>query len=319
MAELKVLETGGELHGEALRERFTAELKESGLSQAKAAKEIGISPGLVNQLLAGKYDHNVEENEAKVNRWIGIRQARREAERTMGLSASFVNTILSQAITGGLIYAHTVRAISLIYGGAGLGKTVTAQHYASSRPNVWIATMTPSTRKPGAMLKRICRSVGVAPQSIWPADVELQLQERLAGTGGLLVVDEANHLTVEALDTLRAIQEAAGIGFALMGNEKIYNQMTGKSRAAHFAQLFSRIAKRVRLDKAIEEDVNALLDAWGAKLHPAARARLFAVAEKGGGYRDMLQTLRTAVLLAAGETVTGSHVADAITELGGDA
>ena len=77
---------------------------------------------------------------------------------------------------------------------------------------------------------------------------------RVNGVRGLLIVDEAQHLSLRALETLRALHDATGAGLALMGNAVVYARLTGGRRAAEFAQLFSRVGKRVRLTQVEEGD-----------------------------------------------------------------
>ncbi|MFZ5059001.1 AAA family ATPase, partial [Klebsiella pneumoniae] len=81
------------------------------------------------------------------------------------------------------------------------------------------------------------------------------LRRRLDGTQGLIIIDEADHLGAEALEELRLLQEATRVGLVLMGNHRVYSNMTGGNRTVEFARLFSRIAKRVAINKTKKADV----------------------------------------------------------------
>src|ERR1035437_1267786 len=66
----------------------------------------------------------------------------------------------------------------------------------------------------------------------------LQTHDRVSaimacGTGGLLVIDEAQHLSVAALDQIRSIHDATDLGIALVGNQQVYARLTGGNRAAY--------------------------------------------------------------------------------------
>ncbi|MEW5763683.1 MAG: AAA family ATPase [Acidobacteriota bacterium] len=313
--ELNVVEP---LDGEDLRRRFAEEVAESGLSQAKIAREVGTNPSYVNQYLKdGTCAGAREEFEAKVLRWVRTRESQRALDRILPGEDVFFPTPTSRRVLAALAYAQAGRSMAVVYGGAGLGKSTAARHYATAASSVFLATVSPTSRKPGGLLKVLCRTLGLKA-SIWPTDMERSVVERLAGTRGLLIVDEAQHLTVESLETLRAIHDAAGIGLALLGNERVYTQMVG-TRTAEFAQLFSRLGHRVKLvNQTAGPDAEALLDAWVAPVDAPARTRLLGIAAKDGGLRQLMQTLKMATIAAGGERVTASHVSGAFADLGGD-
>lgn len=233
---------------------------------------------------------------------------------------AWFSTPTAKRIEAGLMYAQTAGDIAVIHGGAGLGKTSTARWYASTRPNVWIAVMTPATCSLAPCLERVLEACGVRGQGGRAARLEEALRMRVNGVRGLLIVDEAQHLSLRALETLRALHDATGAGLALMGNAVVYARLTGGRRAAEFAQLFSRVGKRVRLTQVEDGDVDALLEAWGAKLSRPEnfRKEALAIARKPGGLRVLTKTLRLAALIAGGEAVERRHVARAWNELGGD-
>ncbi len=93
----------------------------------------------------------------------------------------------------------------------------------------------------------------------------------------------------------------------------MYSQLTGGQRQAGFAQLFSRVAKRVRLSRAKDADVLALLDAW--RIDDAeARQLCLGIGRRPGALRGLSQTLRLASMFAATSGAarpTAEHVRDA--------
>ncbi|MES8361962.1 AAA family ATPase, partial [Cutibacterium acnes] len=163
------------------------------------------------------------------------------------------------------------------------------------------ATMTPAMASVVTALEEIAEAVGAGLSSGGgAAKVHRSICRRVTGTLGLLVIDEAQHLSVAALDQLRSIHDATGIGIALVGNEAVYARMTGGNRAAYLDRLYSRIGRKVRLARATAEDVRVILDAWGVR-ETDCRAQLVDIASKPGALRGLTKVLRLAAMYAAAE------------------
>ena len=301
------------------REQARSELA-SGLSQTQAAREIGISSAALSQWLSAKYQGDSGAVETKVARWLRTRMERQELTQHLPTPPEWVSTPTGRRIQAGLSYAHMAGDICVVYGGAGLGKTKTASRYAETRPNAWLATMSPATSALGPCLERVAEACGVRTAAGRSVRMESDLRERLSGSQGLLIIDEAQHLSPRALEGLRALHDASGVGLAMLGNETIYARLTGGRRAAEFAQLYSRIGKRVRLTRPGQGDVIALLRAWPAFTGEETRAAALDIARRPGGLRGLTKTLRLAVLFASGKSAAPStqHIWAAWKDLGGD-
>lgn len=306
-----------------VRTRVRAEMEAHRLSQSMVSRETGLDKSLLSQWLNDKYPGDNEAAARTLARWLEARQARAQTLATLPAAPTWIDTPSSRQILAALSYAQMAADLSVIYGGAGVGKTSAARHYQRQAPSVWIATMTPSTAGVGTCLERLAVSVGLKVGGhTRPDRMEAELIERLRDTQGLLIVDEAQHLSTKALDNVRSIQDAAGIGVVLMGNEVVYTQLTGGNRSTGFAQLFSRIGKRVRLGRPQASDVDALLDAWGIT-GKAERKALQDIAGKPGALRGVTKVLRLASMFAAGDTAANGtisleHIRAAWRDLGGE-
>ena len=104
---------------------------------------------------------------------------------------------------------------------------------------------------------------------------------------------------MEVLEELRLLQESACVGLVLMGNHNVYSNMTGVSRTVEFARLFSRIAKRVAINKTKKADVSAVAEAWHITSEEE-RTLLQEIAAKPGALRTLSHTLRLAAMTAHG-------------------
>lgn len=317
MSEASVIALHGLEEEQTLRDRVRVEMETGRLSQGKAATEIGISSTALSQWLAGKYPGDILTLEAKVARWLDSRTERAKLAATLPTAPAYVELPTSRRIAAGLSYAQMAGDITVIYGGAGTSKTTTAKEYAAGHPNVWLATMTASTNTLGPCLERVALACGLRPTNARAARIEADLVERLEDTNGLLIIDEAQHLGTRAIEALRGLHDATGVGLAIMGNELVYARITGGRRSAEFAQLFSRIGKRVRLTRPTQADVDALLSAWSVS-GKEEREAVLEIARRPGALRGVTKALRLASLFAQGEEVQLRHIRAAWRDLGGE-
>lgn len=288
----------------------------AGLTQAQVAREAGVSATSLSQVLKGAYPADPSQLLEKLAAWLAARRER--AAASLPQDVGFVETATVKRIEAALAYAQMAADVAVIYGAAGVGKTLAATRYTATRPSVWLATMTPGHAGVTAALEEVAMAVGLrdVPQS--PARIHREVVVRVRGTGGVIVVDEAQHLGVAALDALRSIHDAAGVGLALIGNELVYGRMTGGSRAAYLDRLFSRIGKRLRIAAASREDIEAVAAAYGAS-GSWREVREIAGRAGFGALRALAKTLRLARMMAqaSGETLAEAHVAAARRELEG--
>lgn len=295
-----------------------AEMSRRSMSQAQVAREAGVSATTLTQLLGGNYSADPRRMTQKLAQWLA-RLREQSSQPKMPAAPEWVATPSAERVLAALGYAQMAGDIAVIYGGAGVGKSTAAREYQRRYPQVWIATMSPATAGVTSALEEVCLALGMRelPQSA--AKMQRELIGRVRGTGGLLLIDEAQHLSVAALDALRAIHDATGIGIALMGNELIYARMTGGNRAAWLDRLFSRIGRRLRLARASRDDVIALAAEYGVS-EPAPLKRLAAIGAQAGALRGVTKCLRLAQLMAAGsgEPLADSHLAAAWRDLTGE-
>lgn len=301
-----------------LRERIrTIAEDDRSYPQSRIAKEAGISPTAVSQWLGGTYAGDNDKVGAKMLVWL---QAYEERLATGGLpeGPAWVSTPSAEKIIAGLRYAQLANDVVLIYGGAGLGKSKSIHRYAQSAPNVFAVEMSPATSGVLACLEEIAIAVGMRDYTRQAAFLHRAICVRLRGTNGLLVIDEAQHLGVMALDQVRAIHDRTGVGLALVGNERVYTQMAGSNRAAYLDRLYSRIGKRIHLKKSSDGDADALVKAWGID-DGACRARIRDIASKPGALRVLTKVLRLAATYAqaANRKVCCEDIHASWRELGG--
>jgi len=306
----------------ALREAVRKEMHRAGMSQARLAKESGIHQSRLNLWLGGKYSGNGQNVAQELARWFRAVTERREQAAAGRLieTPEWLPTPTANAIMNALRYAQNAGDIALIYGGAGVGKTFTARRYQEDRPCVWIATMTPAMNSISACLTRIALAVGTPEIPRGAARAENAIIAAVEGRNGLLIVDEAQFLPPAGLDAVRSLHDASGMGLCFMGNETVYTQITGGSRKAHFAQIFSRVGIKTRLTNPTIGDVETIVQAWNIT-DAKGKSLCAEIARQAGALRGLTKVLRLAsMMLSEGEkALEFLHIQTAWAQLGGAA
>ncbi len=278
----------------ALAEAVRQAVAEDRISQRQAAERIGISAGGLSAYMGGTYKGSNAGFEEKIQKWLDARTVR---QRTLSSSMNVPGWVKTAAYTTfELVFAHSQYTpdIGLITGGAGVGKTFAANTYAEKGVNVWVVTADPSMKTPMKALKEIAFVLGDVDRGggSWLRAIV----RRVRGSQGLLIIDEAQHLSTDAIDQIRAIHDQAEIGVVFSGNEPLRGRIEGIGRLDTHAQLFSRIGIRKDRKGCSRQDVDALLDAWEID-DPNLRGLASAIAAQQGALRTMNKTLRYAVQL----------------------
>ncbi|WP_447029840.1 AAA family ATPase [Vibrio parahaemolyticus] len=281
------------------------------ISNSQLAKEISVSPATLSQIFSGTYKADPSKMIEKLANWLRMREQR---NNTPSVNPGFVMTQTAKQITDDLGYAHGTSDVVCIYGASGVGKTQTLRQYQNSNNNVWMITVSPSISGLVGCLYEMALELGMNDV---PKRAELlgrAIRRRLQGSGGLVIIDEADHLKYEALEELRAIQEFAEVGMVLVGNNKVYTQLTGGRRSEDFARLFSRIAKKRGIHKTKLADVRAIADAWRVD-GEAERGLMVQISERPGGLRLLSKTLKLAAMFAKGGSISEQVLRKAFAEL----
>lgn len=215
----------------------------TGKSQSTIARETGLSTSVISQFLNGTYPGDNKEISNVINRYLRVAKDRLNSEH----STAFVETLNNtQNVIFACNHAHIENDIVLVCGDAGAGKTTALKHYAAENTGVIMVTCNSCTRSATAVLKLILNKFGI--QSINRKEVLMnKLLERLKGTHHLIILDEADHLTLDALQAIRNLNDSAGVGIVLSGNDKIYRQMYSGQRGYEFDQIRTRIIVRKRV------------------------------------------------------------------------
>lgn len=227
----------------SIRTQVQTYMGESGKSQKQIAREIAVSPAALSQFLDGIYTGDNASIADKLQSWMTLeakRNTKKEHSR-MSLDAENTKTVLFVCE-----YAHTKNDITLIFGDAGAGKTTALEYYRDKNAGVIMITANACTSSATSILKMLCNETGRNISG--RKDIIMnELVKYFKGTNRLIIIDEADHLTLSALQAIRNLNDMAKVGIVLSGNNKIFLQMIGGAKSSEFQQLRTRITVRRKL------------------------------------------------------------------------
>ncbi|PXM19382.1 AAA family ATPase [Klebsiella variicola] len=205
-----------------------------GYSQTQVARAIGKSTAVINQYLQGKYAGDVPAIDALARSFINREL---EKEKSQKITARFVPTVTSRKGMDVIRYAHLDGDLNVIYGAAGLGKTMILREYAAQHRDALLIEADPGYTA-RVVLEELCGLLGISKRGNMHELSEACIAA-LRDSGRLLMVDEAENLPYRALETLRRIHDKSGIGLVLAGMPRLIINLKGKR--GEYQQLYSRV------------------------------------------------------------------------------
>lgn len=272
-------------------------------SHSQLAEWTGIASGTLSQLIGEKgYTGRLLPYAQKIELYRRTLAAQADIAADLPEKPGYFETPTSKAITQYLHWAQRGRMV-LVVTGAGLGKSQSARQFMLGNASSYLATMTPSTSGIMPMQSRVLRALGEKQVVGSPSALSEMICDKMRGRKhAVLIIDEAQHLSIKALEEIRSWHDETGMGIALMGNERVQQSIDGVSRAADFAQIFSRVALRLIRTRAVAGDAEALAAAW--RIEDAKMiAFLQEIVGKPGALRGATFALEVAHMLAVAQGV----------------
>lgn len=228
-----------------VQEDFRAFKEKHSLSLSDIAKRLG--PGFSSAVLSSflsmdgpeKYIGDTDRVVRGVNAFMEQFVRAKESPRPTG----FVETRVAKRMLTTVQHAVELRAIGLIYGPSGIGKSLTLQAAHSMFPGSIMMRTRSTTRTAGGLAKQLAEEMKVRATTTY--QIQRKLIESLQDTDRPLFVDEAHQLHHGALEFLRDLHDECGIPMVLAGTAQLEKAVSDTD--IWYGQFSSRTALRCDL------------------------------------------------------------------------
>lgn len=270
----------------------------SELTQSQVAKQAGMSDAVLSALMAGTYTGNVERNLTKLEKWFKTSaETAKTQDLVRGPKGEWLPLPTAVRIQNVLRMAQAVQAWGLVFKGAGVGKTTTARHYQSENSNVWIFTADPFRNNEMAVLQGLCDQLKIATDGMTRSRMSQAISQRISGTNGLLIIDEAQYLSERILNGIRVLTDDR-IGVVLLGNDVVKTRMNAPRTAVDMNPVWSRVIQSLELPTVGREDITSYLKVWDIEDKDVIRFACDKIPQSVGALRSLYRLLQVATSIA---------------------
>lgn len=199
-------------------------------TQKAASEKVGIGQSIMSGLRKGNYSGKVNEKFAELAEYFKVKEEKQKLPEIFK-PVDYAPTRISLMIYERLRSVHILGGCAVITGDAGVGKTKTIQKYAKdNKTKTIVITASVFNHTATDVLYLLAEELGISETN--KTQIKRLLFSRLHD-GMMIIVDEAQELTYQAANALRAIPdyfEAKGesVGLAFVGNPCFYNKFNGR-------------------------------------------------------------------------------------------
>ena len=213
-------------------------MADTGTKQKQIADESGLSTAVVSQFISGTYTGDNAKAADTLSKYLRLAKERLNVVSYHRFYKELGNTRL---VNGAAAYAHKHCEMTLIRGDSGAGKTTALRYYAENNAGVVFVTANSTVRTGRLILQEIAAAMGKSCIGCNIKQTMDTLLKALSGTKRLIIIDEADRLSLNALQAIRDLNDIANVGIVLAGNNKLYTQMLIGVKGGEFDQIRTRI------------------------------------------------------------------------------
>jgi DNA transposition AAA+ family ATPase len=231
----------------------------------------------------------------------------------------FCPTPTARDIASALTICCKQRKMGCVVGASGVGKTTAIADFAEQHHYVMQCRMTRAAGRLQPGLVRIATAMGAyATANMGSAEIYDNILRHLSyPRDALLILDEAQHMDDDLLESVRDLYDERPVGIMLVGSAELTDRWEAKSAAKRrkWAQLTSRLTVRLDIPAVPQEDIAAMCGHHGI-VGKRSLDLLTRSATRGGGLRNVNERIAHARKLAGDGPIQLNHLEDAERILG---
>lgn len=214
------------------------ELSEALGSANKAASQTGVSAATISAIKNGSYKGNADKQLKRLIDYFETKEAAAETYK----NGEYVNTSISSNVYEIIRNCQLKGGLAIACGDAGIGKTQASKRYAKDHQNNCIyISVNPCIKSSKSVMKLIANYLNISAVSL--DELWLGIVSKLSD-GMVIIVDEAQHLGIKTIETLRSFADyfdskGQTLGICFVGNQETVSRLGGKQKA-EFAQIRNR-------------------------------------------------------------------------------
>jgi len=235
-------------------------LTERGIEPEEVAERTRYSLGTVRQFFNGSY-RSTKFSSALRTEFL-LPKAGEPDEVRCERTGRFVETATVRQMLPFFKWAQDYPGIAIIEGDGGLGKSSVCEYVSKTFRGTDYVSFRPSQGSLNACIRAIGEALSL-PAYGSTHDIGTMICEHLRRDfeqSTLLILDESQHLCLQALDELRCIHDKARCGLVYVGNTTVFRRISGRSKArrSEFSQLHSRVGRRLTLKGVNPDDAEEI-------------------------------------------------------------
>ena len=272
---------------QGIRDALAAYQEENGFTLRQVGARIGKSEAYVSRYLNGKPEGDVEAFERAVADML------RNDKRKRSWGDVYFGTAVVDTCHTVFDIIREASDIGLVHGAAGIGKTTACKRYAAENSTVIFFTCTEGNGRIGGIVSGIATGIDMRKWNPGAVKKSQFIMDKLNGSGRLVIIDNAQRVTLGGLRFLFDLHDCTGVSIALVGNPEVLGKLSGND------QMTSRIG--LKQDVGIAADARWLdkaADNMTAAMWPEAAADIRQLAREGARKQGHLRTLNKQLKIA---------------------
>jgi len=283
----------------ATRDALAMYQEENALTLKQLGAQVGRSEAFVSRYLSGKPEGDVAAFEKAVSDMLA------NAKRKRAWGEVFFHTDAISACETAFGIIREASDVGLIHGAAGIGKTTACKKYAKENSTMIFFTCTEGNGSYHGIINGI--ATGIDMRKWNPATVKRStfIREKLDGSGRLIIIDNAQRVTLSGLRFIFDLHDGTGVSVALVGNPEVLDKLRGSDQMTSrigFKQDIGEVVKGNWLDRAAGDMVAAM---WPVALADIGRLASES-ARKQGHLRTLNKQLKIAIRLCETPAFAGN-------------